>query len=81
MAADIWSLGCIMTFCCNRAKPLFSSPVEVIRWRGLQPGDIQGGYSRGLVGLIRRMLSFKAGDRPSAGEVVRECTKERRAEK
>jgi serine/threonine protein kinase len=76
-AADIWSLGCVMAFYCNRGRHFFSSEEQVTRWRGLRTGDIKAGYSIELAFLIGRMLSPDPKDRPSAGELARECTEER----
>eukprot|EP00092_Neocalanus_flemingeri_P041596 GFUD01045301.1.p1 GENE.GFUD01045301.1~~GFUD01045301.1.p1 ORF type:complete len:305 (+),score=59.66 GFUD01045301.1:91-915(+) len=74
MASDIWSLGCLMVFLCNKGKPLFSRSHEVIRWTGLTQGAIRRGYSDDLVSLIGRMLSPEKQDRPSAENIKRECT-------
>ena len=65
--ADIWSLGCIMAFYCNRGQPLFSSPLKVLRWTGLRLGAIRG-YSSELVDVIGRMLRPDPRARPSAME-------------
>eukprot|EP00092_Neocalanus_flemingeri_P031729 GFUD01034463.1.p1 GENE.GFUD01034463.1~~GFUD01034463.1.p1 ORF type:complete len:292 (+),score=58.97 GFUD01034463.1:48-923(+) len=74
MASDIWSLGCIMMFLCNKGEPLFSHSHEVMRWRGLSQSSIRRGYSDDLVNLIARMLSPRKQDRPSAANIGRECT-------
>ena len=68
-SADIWALGCIMAFHCNRGQHLFRVTREDIvngmaqkmsRWRGLPQGTISGysvlKYSGDLVDLIGRML-------------------------
>ena len=52
-------------------------PGQVMKWTGLPAGAIQGGYSGDLVALLASMLSTDPGDRPSAGQVYRECTEER----
>ena len=52
-------------------------PGQVMKWTGLPAGAIQGGYSGDLVALLANMLSTDPGDRPSARQVVRECTDER----
>jgi len=74
-SADIWSLGCIMAFNCNRGKHLFQvsrTLPEMIQkmkeWRGLPQG------ANDLVALIGRMLHPDHHGRPSAKEIRAECT-------
>ena len=86
-SADIWSLGCIMAFNCNRGEHLFHVTREdmvngmaqkMSRWRGLPQGTISG-YSSDLVALIGRMLHPDHHRRPSAKEIRAECTNARQA--
>jgi len=77
-SADIWSLGCIMSFQCKKGKHLFSMartiPELVQKMQsGLPQGAIQG-YSSDLVGLVERMLHPDHHQRPSAQEIWAECT-------
>ena len=69
-AADIWSLGCVMAFLCNRSKHLFLKMREIHNWNGLPAGRIRGGYSDELINLIKRMLDPDPKSRPSAKEVI-----------
>ena len=81
-SADIWSLGCIMAFFCNRGEHLFrvtrqdlamGMAQKMSRWRGLPRGTIRG-YSSDLVDLIGRMLDPDYRRRPRAKEIRAECT-------
>ena len=81
-SADIWSLGCIMAFYCNRGEHLFEVTRQDVmlgmaqkmsRWRGLPQGTIKG-YSSDLVALIGKMLLPDPYGRPSAKEIRAECT-------
>ena len=79
-SADIFSLGCIIAFQCNRGKQLLSMArtiPEMIHkmkeWRGLPQGAIQG-YPSDLVGLVERMVHPDHHQRPSAEEIWAECT-------
>lgn len=82
-SADIWSLGCIMAFQCNKGKHLFQvsrNLPEMIQkiQKGLPRGAISG-YSSDLVDLIGRMLHPDHHRRPSAKEIRAECTSARTA--
>ena len=82
-SADIWSLGCIMAFQCNKGKHLFQvsrNLPEMIQkiQKGLPRGAISG-YSSDLVDLIGRMLHPDHHRRPSAKEILAECTSARQA--
>jgi len=81
-SADIWSLGCIMVFYCNRGKHLFTvtradmaigMAQKMSKWKGLPQGTIQE-YSIDLVGLVGRMIHPDHHQRPSAKEISAECT-------
>jgi len=80
--ADIFSLGCILVFYANQGKHLFYNQDEVNKWQGvmddpdnevLQPGR----YSTDLVEIIGKMLRVDQEERPSAKEILNECTKTR----
>ena len=84
-SADIWSLGCIMAFNCNKGQHLIQVTRQDLvdgmaqkmkEWTGLPQGTISG-YSSDLVGLIERMLHPDHHGRPSAKEVLEECTDDR----
>ena len=73
-----------MAFNCNRGKHLFQvsrTLPEMIQkmkeWRGLPQGTIRG-YSSDLVNLIGRMLHPDYHRRPTAKEILAECTDARR---
>ena len=75
-SADIWSLGCIMAFYCNKGKHLFSMARTIPEFvqkiqRGLPQGAIQG-YSSDLVCLVWRMIHPDHHQRPSAKEILAE---------
>jgi len=77
-SADIWSLGCIIAFICNKGKHLFSMArtiPELVQkmQRGLPQGAIQG-YSSDLVRLVGRMIHPDHHKRPSAKDIRAECT-------
>ena len=74
-SADIWSLGCIMAFNCNKGNHLLSMArtiPELVQkmQRGVPQGAIQD-YSSDLFG---RMLHPDHHRRPSAEEILAECT-------
>ena len=84
-SADIFSLGCIMAFQCNKGKHLFSMArtiPELVQkmQRGLPQGAIRG-YSSELVGLVGRMIHPDHHQRPSAQEIWAECTDARHAKR
>ena len=79
-SADIWSLGCIMEFYCNKGKHLFQGTrflpemmQKMREWRGLPQGTVRG-YSSDLVVLIGRMLHPDYRRKPSAAQILAECT-------
>ena len=82
-SADIWSLGCVVAFRCNRGEHLFQvtrqdlmlgMAEKMSRWSGLPQEDPIKGYSSDLVALIGRMLHPDHHARPSAKEIRAECT-------
>ena len=83
-SADIFSLGCIIAFECNRGKHLFSMArtiPELVQkmQRGLPQGAIRG-YSSELVGLVGRTIHPDHHQRPTSREIWAECTLARQAE-
>ena len=73
---DIWSLGAVTTEYCNNGVQLFQNMNAIAKWRGENSG-IPAGYTQGLHDLIRKMLNRDPRGRPSASDVLRECTSER----
>lgn len=67
-------------FYCNKGtKHMFSSPMEVLNWSGLNldQDKTPDHYSVALFKLVRRMVDPDPKARPSAGEVRAECTRDR----
>jgi len=67
-SADIWSLGAVMTFVCNR-RHLFTSWHMIQTWRK-QATIRRDMYSVGLVDLLASMLDPVKGERPTAAEIL-----------
>ena len=57
---------------------MFGMAQKMSGWRGLPQGTIRG-YSSDLVALIGRMLDPDYHKRPSAKEILAECTSARKA--
>ena len=82
--ADLWSLGCVLVFRCNNGRHLFNTGEDVVRWRGVRRGTVAPShhttgpsYSSRLVGMVARLLNPNPKLRPSAEDVVAECTLDR----
>ena len=82
--ADLWSLGCVLAFRCNTGRHLFYEGDDVLRWKGVGKHTVapshhttSSSYSKGLVNLIGGLLNPDPKLRPSAQDVVAECTQER----
>lgn len=72
--ADIWALGVLMLFVCNRGQYVDTSVLS----RGeLSARHIQGSHSSDLLRILQRMVSISPHGRPSAGEILSECTPDR----
>lgn len=74
---DIWSLGAVTSEYCNNGVQLFQNMNAIARWKGDNSGIPAAGYTAGLHDLLRRMLSPDPKERPSASDVLNECTNER----
>ena len=76
-SADIWSLGCIMAFFCNRGEHLFRVTRQDLAMGMAQKMSRIRGYSSDLVDLIGRMLHPDYHRRSTAREILVECTNAR----
>merc|ERR1711892_1234142 len=77
-AADVWALGSLITNNCNRGENIFSSDRDVRQWNGLRAVDLRtGNYSSDLLQILSRMMKPTPTSRPTAAEIVKECTAER----
>ena len=67
-SADIWSLGAVITFVCNR-QHLFTNWSKIQNWtkQATIPSDR---YSVGLVNLLASMLDPEKGQRPTAAQIL-----------
>ena len=82
--ADLWSLGCVLVFRCNNGRHLFFEGEDVVRWKGVGKNTVapshhttSSSYSTGLVQLVSRLLNPDPKLRPTAEDVLAECTLER----
>ena len=73
--ADLWSLGAIISFRCNR-RHLFDSLGSVEHWTGRRSSLDRTRYSFGFRRLLRYLLCPTPSLRPTAGEVLQECRKD-----
>ena len=69
-SADIWSLGAVITFVCNR-RHLFTDPRVIQRWRK-QATISSSQFSQPLVDLVASMLDGIKGQRPTAAIIVQQ---------
>merc|ERR1712130_277720 len=80
--ADIFSLGCILAFYANQGKHLFYSQEEINKWQGImdEVNDVvmePGRHSADLVEIVGKMLRLEQKERPSAKEIMQQCTQTR----
>ena len=80
--ADIFSLGCILAFYANQGKHLFYSQDEINNWQGVMDeknNEVMepGRHSADLVEIVGQMLRVEQKERPSAKEILQQCTKTR----
>ena len=80
--ADIFSLGCILAFYANQGKHLFYSQEEINKWQGIMEeanNEVMepGRHSADLVEIVGKMLRVEQKERPSAKEILQQCTKTR----
>ena len=73
-ASDIWSLGAVISFVCNRSH-LFRKPQDVFSWPGGRSSLDRGKYSIELRQLVADMLCPDPALRPRAGKVLTEVQK------
>ena len=76
-SADLWSLGAVISFRCNR-QHLFTSLRSVERWTGGRSSLDRRRYGLSLRRLLRHLLCPVAALRPSAQEVLQECRRDSR---
>ena len=80
--ADIFSLGCILAFYANQGKHLFYSQDEINKWQGIMDeanNEVMepGRHSADLVEMVGKMLRVEQKERPSAKEILQQCTNTR----
>ena len=63
-----------MLFVCNRGQYV---DIGVLLRGELSAKDIQGSYSSDLVRVLQKMVNTSPHGRPSAGEILSECTLDR----
>ena len=76
-SADMWSVGAIMSFICNRGEHLFTDRNSVLTWPG-ERNALPRHYSIDLRRLVTDLLHPNPDGRPTALNVCNECTDERR---
>jgi len=76
-SADIWSLGAMTSYICNR-RHLFSTPNQVANWEGGKSTISRSKYSIDLRQLVADMLHPDSESRPSAHTLEQECYKNNR---
>ena len=79
-SADMWSLGAVISFYCNKGEHLFKDPRSVERWKGGKSTIRRDKYSINLRQLVADLLSPNASSRPSAEKVWEESCKDNRQE-
>ena len=73
-SADMWSLGAVISFCCNR-EHLLTDTGSVFNWRGGNNILDEYKYSSSLRRLVTSLLSPVAKKRPNAHHVLQETRK------
>ena len=75
IGTEMWSLGVVMSFYCNR-RHLFGNVPSVLRWEGGRSTLVRRHeYSIDLRQLIADLLGPIAHSRPTAIRVLQECDK------
>ena len=75
--ADMWSLGAVMSFYCNK-EHLFTSFPSIVKWKGGKSSLDSGKYSLDLRQLVADLLSPDPKNRPTAKNVHEETYKNNR---
>jgi len=75
--ADIWSLGAMMSYLCNR-RHLFINWQQVANWAGGKSTISRVKYSIDLRQLVADMLHPESESRPTAKHIEQECYKNNR---
>ena len=79
-AADMWSLGAVLTYVANGREHLFRTEMDVFRWRGVRSPMKREFNHPQLHGLVLSLLRVNKHQRPTAEEVLSDINqnKERR---
>ena len=70
--ADMWSLGAVLSFVCNKGKHLFESNDEVRKLKGMKD-PLPKRFSSSLRGVAIKLLSINPKERPSASAIYKEA--------
>ena len=74
-ASDLYALGALMYFLCYGRPPFAADTPEALEARIAQGPPILEGLHPSVVGVMTRLLSYAAGERPkSAGDVARQIS-------
>lgn len=73
-SADMWSLGAVISFYCNRDH-LFTDVDSVFEWKGGSSSLDRRYYSGSLRGLVASLMLPNANRRPTAQRVLEESKK------
>lgn len=71
-SADMWSLGAVLSFVCNKGKHLFESNDEVRKLKGMKD-PLPKRFSSSLRGVAIKLLSINPKERPSASAIYKEA--------
>ena len=74
--ADIFSLGCICVFYANQGQHLFKNQDEIENWEdgGMEEVLDSDRNSADLVDMVGKMVRLEQKERPSAKEILEQCT-------
>ena len=80
-SADIFSLGCICVFYANQGRHLFKNQDEIENWGGGVMEEVLDSdqNSADLVDLVGKMVRLEQKERPSAKEILEQCTDARKS--
>ena len=79
--ADIFSLGCVCVFYANQGRHLFKNQDEIENWGGGVMEEVLDSdqNSADLVDLVGKMVRLEQKERPSAKEILEQCTDARKS--
>ena len=69
ISTDIWSLGAVISFVCNKGKHLFTSKSDVMEWDGSKNPIDEKKYSRYICILLTNIMNPMEKDRPTANGI------------